>query len=181
MIVARRYARALYEEGERQAKTTAVDEDVSGIRSILDASADLLTVFRSPVIPRGKKENIIRELFREQVSDLTLNFLLLLVKNDREEILSEILSAYSRMRDEHVGAVEARARVAKPMTDEDQEVLVRALENLTGRQVRLHVEEEPGLIGGVVIRIDDVVYDASVQRQLDLLREKMEDGSYLLN
>lgn len=181
MIVARRYARALYEEGERQSKTAAVDEDVAVIRTTLEASRDLLSFFRSPIVPAGKKLNVVRELFGKRVDIVTLRFLELLVENDREEILPDILSAYSRMRDEQKGIVEAHARSAMPMPEKDREKLAQALEDLTGQKVRLHVTEESDLVGGIVIRIGDLVYDASVRHQLERLRERMEAGSYLLN
>jgi len=181
MIVARRYARALYEEGERQSKTAAVDEDVAAIQSIMESSRELASFFRSPVIPAGKKESIVKELFGKRVDPVTLSFLNLLIRKEREDVLFEILRAYSLMRDEQRGIVEVHARTAMPMPDEERVRLVRALEDLTEREVRLHLHEEADLIGGIVIRIGDVVYDASVRRQLDRLRERMEAGSYLLN
>jgi F-type H+-transporting ATPase subunit delta len=85
------------------------------------------------------------------------------------------------MRDEQKGIVEAHARSAMPMLEKDREKLAQALEDLTGQKVRLHVTEESDLVGGIVIRIGDLVYDASVRRQLERLRERMEAGSYLLN
>jgi len=181
MIVARRYARALYEEGERQSKTAAVDEDVAVLRTTLDSSRDLLSFFRSPIVPTGKKLNVVQEIFGKRVDSVTLKFLELLIENDREEILPDILSAYSRMRDEQKGIVEAHARSAMPVPERDREKLAIALEELTGLKVRLHVTEDSDLVGGIVIRIGDLVYDASVRRQLERLRERMEAGSYLLN
>ncbi len=181
MIVARRYARALLYEAERQSKTPAVDEDVALVQSSLESSRDLVNFFRSPAISREKKSKVVREIFEGKVDELTFQFLLLLVDKHREDVLHEILSAYAQMRDEHRGIVDAIARAAGSMDDAEREKLALALENLAGRRVRLQVEEESELIGGVVIRIGDMVYDGSVRRQLERLRDKMEAGSYLLN
>lgn len=181
MIVARRYARALFDEAERQSRTAFVDEDVTFIQASLESSRDLVNFFRSPIISRQRKGGIVQALFEQKVDRLTLDFLLLLVDNDREDMLPDVLSAYHRMRDEHEGVVDATARVARAMSDAEREKLVGALEALTGKTVRLELKEQSELIGGVVIRVGDMVYDGSIRHQLERLRDRMEEGSYLLN
>lgn len=181
MIVARRYARALYEESEQQSMTDAVDADVEFIRASLDGSRELVSFFESPVISREKKAAIVEKLFGGQISDLTLQFLALLIGKQRESILSDVLAAYQEMRDEHLNIVEARVRVADEMNESEQNDLSIALSRMTGKKIRLQVSRDEDLIGGVVIRIGDTVYDGSVQHQLERLRHRMEVGSYLLN
>lgn len=181
MIVARRYARALYEEAERQSKTDVVDKDVEFIRASLSGSRELSGFFESPVISREKKESIVRTLFGGQISALTIRFLTLLIEKQRESILSDVLAAYQEMRDEHLDVVEARVRVAEEMGESEQKNLSGALAQMTGKKIRLKVVQDKDLIGGVVIRIGDTVYDGSVQHQLERLRHRMEVGSYLLN
>lgn len=181
MIVARRYARALYEEAERQSKIDAVDKDVEFIRASLEGSRELLSFFGSPVISREKKTSIVDQLFSGEISALSLQFLKMLIDKQRESILSEILAAYQEMRDEHLDIVEARVRVADSMGESEQENLSDALAQMTGKKIRLQVSQDTDLIGGVVIRIGDTVYDGSVQHQLERLRHRMEVGSYLLN
>lgn len=158
-----------------------MDEDVTFLRGSLESSRDLVNFFRSPIISGQKKAGVVRALFEQKVDRLTLDFLLLLVGNDREDVLGEVLSAYRSMRDEHEGVIDATARVARAMSDADREKLVDALEALTGKKVRLELNEQSDLIGGVVIRVGDMVYDGSIRHQLERLRDRMEEGSYLLN
>lgn len=181
MIVARRYANALYEEAQRQSKTERVDRDVELIRAALEASRELVGFFRSPIISREKKELIVREIFVSDIDKLTMDFLSLLIEKQREDIFPDIVDAYREMRDVHLGVVEARVRVAKPMGEAEQKTLANALSSMTGKKVRLQVAEEKDLIGGVVIRIGDTVYDGSVRHQLEVLRDRMEMGSHILN
>lgn len=181
MIVARRYAKALYEEAERLSKTDVVDRDVEFIRASLSGSRELVSFFESPVISREKKESAVRALFDGKIGALSLQFLTLLIRKEREPILSDILAAYQEMRDEQLNIVEAQVRVAEEMSEAEQKKLSAALSEMTGKKIRLEVSQETDLIGGLVIRIGDTVYDGSVQHQLERLRHRMEAGSYLLN
>lgn len=181
MVVARTYARALYEEAESGSNIESVDADVELIRSTLDGSPDLARFFRSPVISREKKESVVRTLFGDRVGRLTLRFLVMLVKKEREDHFPQIVDAYRAMRDEQLGIVEANARVAWDMDADERSELAEALGRLTGKRVRLNVEKDADLIGGLVIRIGDTVYDGSVRRQLEVLRDRMEVRSLSLN
>lgn len=179
--VARRYAQALYEKVAREQRVERVDEDIALIREALATSRELVVFFESPVISREKKEAVVEALFAERVEPSTLSFLRLLIEKKREALFADVVKAYRALRDEQLGIVEARARVASPLNEDEEHYLVQALERLTGVRVRLTVEQDAGLVGGLVVRIGDTVYDGSVRHQLASLRERMEYGSYAAN
>jgi F-type H+-transporting ATPase subunit delta len=171
--VARRYATALYEEADATGVLEDVDDDVLLLRETLESNRELARFFKSPVIPQGKKEAVIQELLSDRVAGLTVRFLRLLVHKDRETMTKAILDQYQALRDEQRGIVDATVQVARPLADEDQEAIVEALEEKTGQTVRLHVEEDEDLIGGLVIRIGDRVFDGSVRNQLASLHDRL--------
>jgi len=173
--VARRYANALYEEADAIGVLDAVDEDVTLLRDSLQANHPLSRFFENPVIPKEKKDAVLQSLLSDRVSELTLRFLRLLVRKDRETMTSAVLDQYQALRDEQRGIVDANIRVARPLDDEDRKALLDALEAKTGKSVRLHVKEEPDLLGGVVIRIGDQVMDGSVRNKLSALRDRLRD------
>lgn len=175
--VARRYATALYEEANATGVVDAVDEDVTLLRNSLRGNHPLSRFFENPVIPKEKKEAVLQSLLGDRVEELTLHFLRLLVRKDRATMTSEVLDQYQSLRDEQRGIVDAHVKVARPLSEEDREVLVGALEAQTGQSVRLHVKEEPNLLGGVVIRIGDQVFDGSVRNKLSTLRDRMRDST----
>ena len=72
-------------------------------------------------------------------------------------------------------------KTAMPMGFDETEALRQALEARTGKKVRLRITVESDLLGGVVVRIGDRVYDGSVQHQLESLREQLEERAYLSN
>ncbi|MEX0599759.1 MAG: ATP synthase F1 subunit delta, partial [Rhodothermales bacterium] len=147
MVVARRYARALYEEAERTSKTDAVDEDIELIVTSLEDSGELVRFFNSPVISREKKQDVVRALFSTHIDGLTLKFLEMLVQKQREDVFLEIASSYRNLRNEQRGIIEATARTAATFSDEERDHLAASLSRLTGKQVRLQVETDTGLIG----------------------------------
>jgi len=175
--VPRRYATALYEEADQAGVLEAVDEDILMLRRSLESNRDLARVFESPVIPQGKKDTIIQELLTDRAEPLTVQFLRLLVRKDRETRAEAILDAYQALRDDHRGIVDAEVTVAHPLSDEDRAALVEALEEKTGKEIRLHLDEDPDLIGGMVIRIGDRVFDGSVRSQLHALRDRLHEAT----
>lgn len=170
LTAARRYARALLEEADRVGLLDEVDDDMQMIRQSLDDVRELSRFVNSPVIPEGRKKSAMKALFENRVTGLTLRFLLLLIEKDRETILSTITDTYRRLRDEQENVVPVQARVAQPLDDEERSRLVERLESMTGQQVRLEVEHTPELLGGLVVRIGDTVYDGSVRQKLQNLR-----------
>ncbi|WP_263785378.1 ATP synthase F1 subunit delta [Salinibacter grassmerensis] len=173
--VTRRYAAALYEEADANGVLEAVDEDVRMLLENLDSNPPLVRVFESPVIPQDKKDSIIRELLDDRVEGLTMRFLRLLIRKDRETITENILDQYQSLRDEQRGIVDAEVTVARSLTDEDRTALVDVLEEKTGKEIRLHLHEDPDLVGGLVVRIGDRVFDASVRSQLSALHDRLRD------
>ena len=178
--VTRRYATALYEEADAAGGLAAVDDDVLMLRNNIESNRELSRFFESPVIPQEKKESILQELLEERVETLTLQFLRLLVQKDRETLTKAILDQYQSLRDEQRGIVDAEVTVAQPLNAEDRTALVEALEEKTGKDVRLHLEENPDLIGGLVIRIGDRVFDGSVRSQLNALRDQLQNATLSL-
>ena len=177
--VARRYALALYQEAQEKSATDRIDEDLDVLRDTLDGSQELVSFFESPIIPRDKKEAVIQRLFEGKLSALTLSFLRLLVEKEREDLLLAIVTAYGDLRDERLGIVEAHVRTAQPLAYEETETLRKRLEAREGKQVRLKIDVDPSLIGGLVVRIGDQVYDRSVRHQLKTLRGQLKERAFL--
>lgn len=174
LSVARRYAHALYLEAEQEGHTAEVDEDVALVKESLANSRDLVNVFASPVISRQKKEVIIEQLFEKRLRPLTYSFLTLLLKKNREDSFPAALQAYTDLRDTQGNVEAAVVRSAFSLSDREKENVTSALEGMTGKRIRLQTEVDPALIGGIVVRLGDTVYDGSVRNQLALLRERME-------
>ncbi|MDA1029534.1 MAG: ATP synthase F1 subunit delta [Bacteroidetes bacterium] len=177
ITISRRYAQALDEQAEAAGKSANVAADMSLISEGLAVSRELSGLFDSPVVSREKKADVFRALFSERLDSITLRFLELLVEKRREGLFPEIVKAYQERRDRQSGVVSVSARTALPLTGDDEKRLIGSLEKLTGSNVRLETKIDASILGGIVIRIGDTVYDASVVNQLASLRERLGTGS----
>ena len=173
LTVARRYAQALYEEAEQAGTLERVDQDMQAVRESLEASRELERLFRSPIVSREKKEAVVQKLFTGHVEALIVRFMRLLIEKQREALLPTVIRAYTDLRDERRGIVEARVRTALPLGEAEEAALRQALEARTGKRVRLRTEVDESLLGGVVVRIGDRVIDGSARHQLQQLRERL--------
>jgi len=158
-----------------QVDTTS--RDLESIGRTLKASRDLRLLLASPVVSPAKKRKIIRGLFGGNVSAQIMTFLDLLIEKHREGHLSEIVDQFGLLHDEVEGIMTVDVKSAVELPASQRENLQKELERLTGKKVRLQVTIEPSIRGGLVVRVGDTVRDASVQRQLEILRARfVEDG-----
>lgn len=169
---AHRYALAILSVAEESKQLEPVGRDFEYLDSLLKQSREFASFTQSPVINKEKKKAVLREVLAGKVSDLTLKFLMLLASREREGLIAEIIQQFVRLRDERLGIIKATVRSAVPLTQQQQQQLGKRLEESTGKKIRLSLLEDPSLRGGFTVQYDDTVWDASVRRQLELLREK---------
>jgi len=175
--IARRYAGALIGEARREGVTDQVDADIAILGESLEGSRDLVLFFGSPVISRKRKDSAVAALFAERIHPVTLKFLRLLIRKRREQLIMSVVTSYKDLRDAELGVVEASARVMHPLEELAEKNLIASLEHISDKRIRLKTEIDPDLMGGIVVRVGDTVYDGSVLNQLNALRERMENGS----
>ena len=175
--IARRYARALYTQALAKNVIAEVDADIQVLADALDQSRPLQLFFQSPVINRDKKQNIVQKLFTGKLSPLVSDFLGLLVQKGRESMVSALVQAYQHLRDGQRNTVTAEVRMAYTPDAAETASICQKLEAMTGKTIRAQFKKDERLIGGAVVRVGDTVYDGSVQRQLQTLKERLLHGS----
>ena len=177
--VARRYAQALMKAAEELRTVDATAADVETIGAVVRSSREFRRFLSSPVVSVARKKAVLLEMFGEIISPVTLSFLDLIIKQNREPLLPEILEQFAVLRDEQMGVVNADVTTAVDMTPPQVRDLQSALEQQTGKKVRLKVHADPSIRGGLVIQIGDTVRDASLTHQLERLREQFARGASL--
>jgi len=175
--VARRYADAAIEYAEEKKQSERLAADLELIQRTIKESRDLQVFLKSPVIPKERKRSALAELFNKSVSPLTLEFLNLLVDKGREDVLDSILVEYFRLRDEQLGIMTLDLRAAVELSKDQQASISRKFEEMTKKKIRIAFSVDKQLKGGFVARVGDTVFDGSLQRQLELLRERFDDVS----
>ena len=174
--VARRYAEAAYELAEEQKLGERFAADLAVIQDAIKSSREFVAFLKSPIISKDRKHAVLAELFKTKISSFAFNFLNLLVEKGREELVGDIAREFFKLRDDRQGFVTLEVQAATGMTSDQQEMIVKRFESLSGKKVRAAFSIDKELKGGFVARIGDTVYDGSLLRQLELLRERFAEG-----
>ncbi len=181
LSVARRYAQAFYQDASQNKCGDRGDEDMAMIQESIEGSPELRRFFEDPILTAESKMKVVKSLFADRVHETTLGLLKLLVSKGRENIFTQIAGAYKAMRDAQLGIVEAKVRAALPLSASDEKKVAEGLEAMTGKKVRLNTEVDPKILGGLIIRVGDTVYDGSVLHQLKTLRGRLEQSTLRVN
>ena len=172
--VARRYASALADVVLQRREAVEVHAELTAWEQMIQSSPNLQEVFRNPTIALDKKRALLNKLIeRTRPRPTTVNFLKVLLQNQRLTELGEINRKLAEVLDERAGMVAATVKTARPVSADSQQRLRAKLASLTNKKVRINFATDPELIGGLVTRIASTVYDGSVRNQLQLIKEKM--------
>jgi F-type H+-transporting ATPase subunit delta len=174
--VARRYAEAALEAAEEQKQGERLAEDLELVGKAIRESREFLALLKSPVISKEKKRGVLTAAFKSRISALSFNFLNMILDKGRENLLGDIISEYFRLRDDQLGIVTLDVRAATELSKSQQQTIVQRFEEITRKKIRVAFSIDKQLKGGFVARIGDSVYDGSVQRQLELLRDRFAEG-----
>ena len=167
-VVVRRYAAVLLGEPE-----ASVPQDMRLIREVLEGSRALRLCLDSPVIAREKKRAVLEAVFQSKVHATTMRFVRLLTMRKREALLLQIAQSYRGIRDERLGITRVEARVRYALSEEEARRIQQVLEKKLSTEVRLDMVQDASIVGGIIVRVGDVVYDGSVTNQLAQLRRQI--------
>lgn len=175
---ARRYATSLIQVATEYDVVDTIHKDVKFINNTLMGSRELVLFLKSPIVKRDKKENVLEDLFGENINELTFAFMNIMVRKNREDILPEVFKAFEILYNEYKGIINVKVVSAKELTSEQKEDLIKSLEERTKKHVNLILSEDESLIGGLKVRIDDTVIDGSVQHKLEKLGNLFYSNGY---
>lgn len=179
--ISRRYSIALYEEAKSTGSLDKIAEDVDSMINIIEENRDLELFFGSPIIDQVKKAAIIREIFEGKISQLMLNFILLLVQRQRADGTVDILKNFRELKNEKDGIVTVEVTSAVELTDDEKRQVKEKIDSYTNLNSKPTFKVQPDLVGGFVVKIKDVILDASIRHQLDMLKKRFKEGSIALN
>ena len=172
--IGRRYARALLELASEKGNVPKIRMDLENLSGVWNESEELRSTFENPAIDADARRKIVDAIGRRMVlSPETINTFKLLSDRRRTRFLGEVADAFLEMAEENEGRVMAEVTSAAPLAPEFKARLKAELQKLVGKQVTLVEKQDPALIGGVVTRIGDKVFDGSVRHRLRQLEERL--------
>lgn len=173
------YARSLYELAEQAGgldKIFEVGAELEQICELARADKAFAEFLGSPIIAKGRRGEALGSIFRDQVTDLTLRFLLVVNEKGRLGHLEPINSAFDQLVQAAHDRVEVDVFTAQPIDAGEQQAIADRIKAAIGKEPVLHPYTDPGMIGGIKLRIGDRLIDGSVATRLRRLRHTMHSS-----
>ncbi len=171
--IARSYAEALFELGERHRAHEAFARAFHEVVALLEHEPRVRLFLQTPKIELADKKAALRSAFQGRVSPLFLNFLLVVLDKRRPRLLPAIAAEYDLLLDDASGRVHVQVTLAREVDERTEEDLRAELTRILGRTVIAHVHVNPRILGGLVVQYGDKVIDASLRRRLASLRRRL--------
>jgi F-type H+-transporting ATPase subunit delta len=172
---ANRYARALLDVAiKEQADLEAIERDLAQFAQLFTDHPTLAKVLLNPAVPVTRKRAAVADLLAlARLSPILSKLIALLADRDRLVLIPDLLAAYRDRLFSFRNVVRAEITTAAPLPQDRAANIEQRLAHATGSKVLLSTKTDPSIIGGVVARIGSVVYDGSVTRQLEKIRERL--------
>jgi F-type H+-transporting ATPase subunit delta len=177
--VSKRYAKALLSLGKEDGKYLKYGEDLHDFSSFYAQNEEFALAVSNPIFSLEDRKRILNFVLGKSLYSGTVkNFLNLLLDKNRISAVSGICSYFEKLTDEVANIARAEVVTPGPLNEEAKKRLEKVLETLTSRQVRMATREDKALIGGIVVKIGDLVLDGSVKAQLMGFKESLKRGEY---
>jgi F-type H+-transporting ATPase subunit delta len=169
-ILARRYARALFEIAQERKLLEKIRVELHDFAAMLEENEAFANFFRSPEHSRAAKRAAVEKIFQDRYSNVFFNFLIVLIQKARHNAIAEIVKAFDELYDRFARRTRALAITAVPLDAKLADDLKASLAKNLNKQVDLENQIDPSILGGIVLNIDGKVLDGSVKQQLERLR-----------
>ena len=171
--VARNYAETLFELASRNESIQEYGDALGMVAGLLEDDSRFRTFVETPRIDDETKKDVIRKVFRDKVPKQVMNFVLITIDKRRQTLLREISAEYLLLLDDHLGREHVEVTVARPLDDATENVVSERLSKMLGKQAIPHIRVKPEILGGLIVRTGDMIYDGSVRRRLEDLRRRL--------
>jgi F-type H+-transporting ATPase subunit delta len=175
--IARVYAEALLEAAAQAGQAEQILRELEEVRAAIHGVPEADAFLHSPSFGRNTREAILRKAFEGQGSDLLLNFVLVLNHHDRLPLFRGVVQIYRELYDRRFGRVPVRVTSAAPLGDDQVQRLRDGLRTSLQREPVLDFKVDPSLLGGVVVRVNDWMYDSSLRSRLLAVRDELLESS----
>lgn len=177
--ISRRYAKALLSLGQEDGQYAEYGQNLQEFASFCSANKEFFRVVSNRLFSVEERKNVLEVVLGKSLfPDVVKNFLRLLLDKNRIGVVQEITDYYSKLTDEISGITRADIITAKPLKTDALDRLEKALAGLTSKDVKMEVKENESLIGGIIVKIGDLVLDGSIKAQLEGLKESLKRGEY---
>jgi F-type H+-transporting ATPase subunit delta len=170
ITIARNYAEALFAAGDE------FSDVLDAVAGAIEADERIKTVLESPRVSKVAKGQILERALKGEAPVKFVRFLQAVVRRGRQGLFAEIAQEYQVLLDVKLNRVHAGVTLAEEPDAKAQKQVVDRLTKALGREVRAYFRSDPRILGGVIVRVGDRIFDGSVRRRLTVLQRRMLTG-----
>jgi F-type H+-transporting ATPase subunit delta len=175
--VSKRYAKALLGLGREDGRYQEYGKELRAFADFYDSHGELNQAITNPAFTLDDRTQILKALLaRTAPSETIRNFLNLLLDKSRISAVGEISAFYEQLTDEVSNIVRAEVVVPRPLAGGAETRLTSALEQMTAKKIRMKVRQDESIVGGIIVKIGDLVVDGSVRAQVQGIKESLKRG-----
>lgn len=173
-IVAKRYAKALFEIALSRQALDSAEEELRRVVQVFEQSSELKKFIQHPNFSLQAKTELLAKLFEDKISEEVFNTICLMIERKRGNLLPALLDYFTKITNESLGRENARVTTSSALTEEDSNNIVAYFSEKVGKKIRVVNVVDPSLLGGIRVRIGDRLFDGSLSGKLDRLKKSLK-------
>lgn len=174
-----RYAKAILNTAVEQKIESQINDEMKLIDETVDGSKELQTLLKSPIVKSSVKKEILSKIFNGKTSTLSNSLIDVLIENNRLPLLDKVASSYNIIYDHLKGKEVAQVTTAVPLNDALKQKVLAKVKEITGKEASIKNIVDTSIVGGFVLRVGDIQYDASIANKLQTLKRQFDHQTYI--
>lgn len=171
--ISKNYAETLLELALREELIEEYGDALATVAQLLDEDAKFLGFMETPRIDDTDRKAVVQKVFGTEIPRHVLNFVLVTIDKRRQRLLREISQQYNALVDERLNREHVSVTLARSVDEDTKNVIADRLSDALRTTAIPHFRVKPDIIGGLVIRTSDTIYDGSIRRRLDGMRRQL--------
>ncbi len=167
------YSKIAVRLAEEKKQLKEIANDMDSLLKIEKEVPEISDLYNNPVLSTTEKKKVMSELFSKVYNETTLKFIDLIIENRREQHISGVARNYLKRYREHLGIKNAILTTAVKVDDAKRDEIINIVKKAYNTEVELESKENSDLIGGFVLQVDDVQFDASISTQLKNIKQEL--------
>jgi len=171
--IAVRYAKAVFLLAEEKKQLVEIADDMDTLLKIEKEVPEILDLYNNPILSSTDKKKVMAGLVGKSFNKITMDFLNLIIDNKREAHISGVSRNYIKRYREHLGIKNATLITAVKIDDAKRNEIIEIVKKAYNADVELESKEDASLIGGFVLQVEDLRFDASISTQLKNIKQEL--------
>ena len=174
---ARKYSKALFQTAKETGLNEKVYSDLVFISETINTNEQLKNALMNPIVTLNDKKDIFERIFKIHIEKVTLDFILLLLENNRLDCLDEVINCFNQSNNIENNIITPTIISAVELNDEQKNRIISKIEEKTGKKVIPEYTVKKDIIGGIIIEIDDKTIDLSINTKFDNMKKQLTKGN----